>query len=94
MYMHMCVRIYVYVVARIGFVKAHHVWVELVLVYCLSVTGFSFYTFESLKHWSLSNFGHGFMGRPCPKNDGELVLSLTGRLICGGVAGCVAQTIS
>jgi len=55
--------------------------------------GLSFYGFENLKIFLLEYFPHIF-GKPCPRNDGQLVLILPAKLICGGMAGAFAQTVS
>lgn len=54
--------------------------------------GLSFYTFETLKAFCLSTFP-STLGRPCPKNTGGLVLFTPAKLVCGGLAGAVAQTL-
>ncbi|KAK3106414.1 hypothetical protein FSP39_019519, partial [Pinctada imbricata] len=55
--------------------------------------GLSFYTFHLLKTKVLENFPE-FCGKPCPRNTGGLVLILPAKLVCGGLAGAVAQTFS
>lgn len=54
--------------------------------------GLSFYSFETLKAFCLSTFPES-LGRPCPKNTGGLVLSTSAKLMCGGIAGAVAQSL-
>lgn len=54
--------------------------------------GLSFYTFETLKAFCLSTFPDA-LGRPCPKTTGGLVLFTPAKLLCGGLAGAVAQTL-
>lgn len=54
--------------------------------------GLSFYTFETLKAFCLSTFPKT-LGRPCPKNTGGLVLFTPAKLLCGSLAGAVAQTL-
>lgn len=56
-------------------------------------TGISFYSFEMLKNWCLDNYPD-FLGRPCPQNTGGLVLVVPAKLLCGGFAGAMAQTVS
>ena len=56
-------------------------------------TGLSFYCFDTLKTTLLESFPDVF-GRPCPNNDGQVVLVIPAKLLCGGMAGAFAQTIS
>ena len=56
------------------------------------ISGLSFYSFETLKAFCLSSFPNT-LGRPCPKNTGGLVLITPAKLLCGGVAGAVAQSL-
>ncbi|KAL3876774.1 hypothetical protein ACJMK2_034570 [Sinanodonta woodiana] len=55
--------------------------------------GISFFTFESLKTFCLDTFPEN-LGKPCSSNTGGLVLILPAKLLCGGLAGAVAQTLS
>ncbi|XP_005094735.1 graves disease carrier protein [Aplysia californica] len=55
--------------------------------------GLSFSSFEMLKNLALDVFPD-LLGKPCPQNTGGLVLILPAKLICGGLAGAIAQTIS
>jgi len=55
-------------------------------------SGLSFYTFETSKTFLLDTFPDA-CGRPCPKNTGGLVLILPAKLLCGSLAGAVAQSI-
>ncbi|KAJ8916858.1 hypothetical protein NQ315_005865 [Exocentrus adspersus] len=55
--------------------------------------GLSFYCFEYLK-FACMKYLPRFTCNPCDKNTGGLVLSVPGKLICGGLAGAVAQSVS
>lgn len=55
--------------------------------------GLSFYCFEYLKYGCMK-YVPDFTCNPCKKNTGGLVLSLPAKLICGGLAGAVAQSVS
>ncbi|KAF5270713.1 hypothetical protein FQA39_LY01451 [Lamprigera yunnana] len=55
--------------------------------------GTSFYMFEYLKFGCMKYFPH-LTCSPCQKNTGGLVLSIPAKLICGGFAGALAQSIS
>ncbi|XP_068617625.1 solute carrier family 25 member 16-like [Battus philenor] len=55
--------------------------------------GFSFYCFESLKY-VLMKYMPTTMCRKCDRNTGGLVLTVPGKLVCGGLAGAVAQSVS
>lgn len=55
--------------------------------------GFSFYCFEYLKYGCMK-YLPGVTCTPCPRNTGGLVLSVPAKLLCGGLAGAVAQSIS
>ncbi|XP_045523152.1 graves disease carrier protein-like isoform X1 [Pieris brassicae] len=55
--------------------------------------GFSFYCFESLKYLCMKYFPTSLC-RKCDRNTGGLVLSVPGKLLCGGLAGAVAQSVS
>jgi len=54
--------------------------------------GISFFTFETSKTFLLDRFPETF-GSPCPKNTGGLVLILPAKLLCGSLAGLVAQSL-
>ncbi|KAF5291468.1 hypothetical protein FQR65_LT01780 [Abscondita terminalis] len=55
--------------------------------------GTSFYMFEYLK-FGCMNYLPQLTCNPCQKNTGGLVLSVPAKLICGGFAGALAQSIS
>lgn len=55
--------------------------------------GFSFYCFEMLKYFCIKYIPQ-FTCSPCPRNTGGLVLALPAKLLCGGLAGAVAQSFS
>ncbi|ELU15657.1 hypothetical protein CAPTEDRAFT_187133 [Capitella teleta] len=55
--------------------------------------GLSFYCFESLKVLLLEKFPD-LCGKPCSMGDGSLVLIIPAKLLCGGLAGALAQTVS
>ncbi|CAH0563406.1 unnamed protein product [Brassicogethes aeneus] len=55
--------------------------------------GLSFYCFEYLK-WGCMKYVPSQTCRPCKKNTGGLVLLLPAKLICGGLAGAAAQSVS
>ncbi|XP_062319306.1 graves disease carrier protein [Osmerus eperlanus] len=55
--------------------------------------GFSFFTFGTLKSLGLAHFPE-LLGRPSSDNPEVLVLKTHINLLCGGVAGAIAQTIS
>ncbi|XP_044276393.1 graves disease carrier protein isoform X4 [Varanus komodoensis] len=55
--------------------------------------GFSFFTFGTLKSVGLSQ-APTLLGRPCLDNPDVLVLKTHVNLLCGGIAGAIAQTIS
>lgn len=55
--------------------------------------GLSFYCFEYLKY-GLMKFLPSWTCKPCPKNTGGLVLTIPAKLLCGGLAGAVAQSFS
>ena len=57
------------------------------------VAGLSFYCFERLKVLLLEEYPQLF-GKPCIHNDGSLVLIIPAKLVCGGIAGAFAQTVS
>ncbi len=59
----------------------------------LCVAGLSFCGFEFMKSWLLRNVPD-LCGKPCPRNDGQLVLVIPAKLLCGGLAGTLAQTVS
>nr|XP_029496183.1 graves disease carrier protein isoform X2 [Oncorhynchus nerka] len=55
--------------------------------------GFSFFTFGTLKSLGLVHFPE-LLGRPSSDNPEVMVLKTHVNLLCGGVAGAIAQTIS
>uniref|UniRef100_A0A1B6E2F8 Uncharacterized protein n=2 Tax=Clastoptera arizonana TaxID=38151 RepID=A0A1B6E2F8_9HEMI len=55
--------------------------------------GFSFYCFESLKFLCMKYIPQ-FTCAPCQRNTGGLVLGVPAKLLCGGLAGAVAQSFS
>ncbi|KAL4710863.1 hypothetical protein ACJJTC_002493 [Scirpophaga incertulas] len=55
--------------------------------------GFSFYCFESLKFLCMK-YLPTTLCRPCDRNTGGLVLTVPGKLLCGGLAGAAAQSVS
>lgn len=55
--------------------------------------GLSFFTFGTLKSLGLKHFPE-LLGRPSSDNPDVLILKTRVNLLCGGVAGAIAQTIS
>lgn len=55
--------------------------------------GISFYVFEKLKYLSLKYFPNA-CGQKHSGSSGGVVLSIPAKLLCGGFAGAMAQTIS
>lgn len=55
--------------------------------------GLSFYSFEYLKYGCMKYLPK-VACRPCDKNTGGLVLTIPAKLVCGGLAGAAAQSIS
>ncbi|KAF7997205.1 hypothetical protein HCN44_005482 [Aphidius gifuensis] len=55
--------------------------------------GFSFYSFEYLKYFCMKYFPQ-YLCDDCPRNTGGLVLTLPAKLLCGAIAGAVAQSFS
>lgn len=55
--------------------------------------GFSFYCFEMLKYFCMK-YSSSITCRKCERNTGGLVLTIPAKLLCGGFAGAVAQSIS
>lgn len=55
--------------------------------------GFSFFTFGTLKSLGLAHFPE-LLAKPSLDNPDVLVLKTHVNLLCGGVAGAIAQTIS
>lgn len=55
--------------------------------------GFSFYTFAKLKYLCMKYAPNYFCDK-CERNTGGLVLTLPAKLVCGGMAGAVAQSFS
>ncbi|OBS78951.1 hypothetical protein A6R68_18637 [Neotoma lepida] len=63
------------------------------IVYKVYYLGVSFFTFGTLKSVGLS-YAPALLGRPSSDNPNVLVLKTHVNLLCGGVAGAIAQTIS
>lgn len=59
----------------------------------LCIVGISFYVFEKLKFLSLKYFPN-VCGQKHSGSSGGVVLSIPAKLLCGGFAGAMAQTIS
>ncbi|KAL1494065.1 hypothetical protein ABEB36_009723 [Hypothenemus hampei] len=55
--------------------------------------GLSFYCFEYLKYGCLKYFPN-VTSKPCTKNTGGVVLTVPAKLLCGGLAGAIAQSFS
>ncbi|XP_053998552.1 solute carrier family 25 member 16-like [Hylaeus anthracinus] len=55
--------------------------------------GFSFYSFEKFKYLCMK-YGSNIFCDKCDKNTGGLVLTVPARLLCGGIAGAIAQSFS
>ncbi|XP_076244921.1 solute carrier family 25 member 16 [Calliopsis andreniformis] len=55
--------------------------------------GFSFYSFEKLKYLCMK-YAPNYLCDKCDRNTGGLVLTVPARLLCGGVAGAIAQSFS
>lgn len=55
--------------------------------------GFSFFTFGTLKSLGLKHFPER-VGQPSSDNPNVLILKPYVNVLCGGVAGAVAQTVS
>lgn len=55
--------------------------------------GFSFYSFEKLKYLCMK-YASSYFCETCDRNTGGLVLTTTARLLCGGIAGAIAQSFS
>uniref|UniRef100_A0A336LU13 CSON004736 protein n=1 Tax=Culicoides sonorensis TaxID=179676 RepID=A0A336LU13_CULSO len=55
--------------------------------------GFSFYCFEMLKFFCMK-YAPSFTCKKCEINTGGLVLLVPAKLLCGGLAGAVAQSFS
>ncbi|XP_012249514.1 graves disease carrier protein homolog isoform X1 [Bombus impatiens] len=55
--------------------------------------GFSFYSFEKLKYLCMKHAPNYFCEK-YDRNTGGLVLTIPARLLCGGIAGAVAQSFS
>lgn len=55
--------------------------------------GLSFYCFEYLKYGCMKYMAW-LTCKPCKKNTGGLVLSIPAKLLCGGMAGAIAQSVS
>lgn len=63
------------------------------LVGMVPYAGFSFYCFESLKYLCMK-YVPTVLCRKCERNTGGLVLTVPGKLVCGGVAGAAAQSVA
>lgn len=55
--------------------------------------GLSFYFFEYLKYGCMK-YLPSWTCKPCKKNTGGLVLLVPAKLLCGGFAGAIAQSVS
>ncbi|XP_051167002.1 solute carrier family 25 member 16-like [Leptopilina boulardi] len=55
--------------------------------------GFSFYSFEQLKYLCMK-YAPTYFCDECNTNTGGLVLKLPAKLLCGGIAGAIAQSFS
>ncbi|XP_076755389.1 solute carrier family 25 member 16 [Xylocopa sonorina] len=55
--------------------------------------GFSFYSFEKLKYLCMK-YAPNYFCQKCDRNTGGLVLTIPARLLCGGIAGAIAQSFS
>ncbi|XP_033228560.1 graves disease carrier protein-like [Belonocnema kinseyi] len=55
--------------------------------------GFSFYSFEKLKYLCMK-YAPSYLCDKCNRNTGGLVLTLPAKLLCGGIAGAIAQSFS
>ena len=65
----------------------------LLLLFSPMHKGFSFFTFGTLKSLGLAHAPE-LLGRPSSDNPDVLVLKPQVNLLCGGIAGAIAQTIS
>lgn len=63
------------------------------LIGMVPYSGINFYVFEQMKASLLLSFPQIF-GQINTNNTGGLQLNVPGKLICGGVAGAIAQTVS
>ncbi|CAL7946810.1 unnamed protein product [Xylocopa violacea] len=55
--------------------------------------GFSFYSFEKLKYLCMK-YAPNYFCEKCDRNTGGLNLTIPARLLCGGIAGAIAQSFS
>ncbi|XP_015510575.1 solute carrier family 25 member 16 isoform X1 [Neodiprion pinetum] len=55
--------------------------------------GLSFYSFEKFKFFCMK-YAPNYLCNKCNRNTGGLVLTLPAKLLCGGFAGAVAQSVS
>lgn len=69
-----------------------HVFTQSLISLCI-LQGLSFFTFGTLKSQGLKHFPEQ-LGRPSSDNPDVLVLKAHINLLCGGVAGAFAQTVS
>ena len=59
----------------------------------ICISGLSFYGFETLKELCLKYYPEA-LGTPSPNNPNSLMLIIPAKLLCGGLAGAFAQTLS
>ncbi|KAG8000117.1 Graves disease carrier protein [Nibea albiflora] len=76
-----------------GGVKGFYRGLTPTLIGMAPYAGFSFFTFGTLKSLGLKHFPDT-VGRPSSDNPDVLILKPQVNLLCGGVAGAIAQTIS
>ncbi|XP_013779555.1 graves disease carrier protein-like [Limulus polyphemus] len=76
-----------------GGVRALYQGLSPTVLAMIPYAGLSFYVFERLKAFSLEYFPTT-CGRPCSRNTGGLVLIVPAKLLCGGLAGAIAQSVS
>lgn len=79
--------------AKEGGVRGFYRGISATLAGMIPYAGFSFYTFETLKHVGIDYFP-GFLAKQDPYNDEVMVLRPWASMLVGGLAGAVAQTIS
>ncbi|KAI4502824.1 hypothetical protein M0802_001868 [Mischocyttarus mexicanus] len=63
------------------------------IVGMIPYAGFSFYSFEKLKYLFMKYLPY-YTCSKCDRNTGGLVLTLPSKIICGGLAGAIAQSFS
>lgn len=76
-----------------GGVKGFYRGLTPTLIGMAPYAGLSFFTFGTLKSLGLKHFPE-LLGRPSSDNPDVLILKTRVNLLCGGVAGAIAQTIS